>query len=129
MTGEPLEPLMPTVAAAQLAGELGAGHIQVIRSFFSYLPDDIGLETLTKAEEQLANLGGQHRPDELAKLAQRLVDYLHPDGNYSDEQRFSGRVQRITSTAPRSCTQWSTATMPSKTSSSPTAAWSATLRV
>ncbi|OBK83230.1 hypothetical protein A5649_06765 [Mycolicibacter heraklionensis] len=91
LTGEPLEPVLPEVAAAQREGRVGAAHIAVIRSFFNYLPDDIDAGTLTQAELQLAGLAGQCRPDELAKLAQRLADYLHPDGNYSDDQRAKHR--------------------------------------
>ncbi|HET9876621.1 MAG TPA: 13E12 repeat family protein, partial [Mycobacterium sp.] len=32
------------------------------------------------------------RPDELNKLAHRLADYLHPDGNFSDEERARRRT-------------------------------------
>ncbi|MGB3334817.1 MAG: DUF222 domain-containing protein, partial [Mycobacterium sp.] len=38
LTGEPLEPVLPSVAAAQRSGKIGAAHIAVIRSFFTYLP-------------------------------------------------------------------------------------------
>jgi hypothetical protein len=34
LNGEPLEPVLPATAAAQRNGELGAGHVAVIRSFF-----------------------------------------------------------------------------------------------
>ncbi len=35
ITGEPLEPVLPATAAAQRAGQIGAGHVAVIRSFSS----------------------------------------------------------------------------------------------
>ena len=91
MTGERLEPVRPAVATAQREGQLGADHITVIRSFFHYLPEDIDPGTLTQAEQQLAELAAGCRPDELTKLAQRLADYLHPDGNHTDEQRAKRR--------------------------------------
>ncbi|OBJ32722.1 13E12 repeat family protein, partial [Mycolicibacter heraklionensis] len=91
LTGEPLQPLLPTVAAAQQDGKIGAAHIAVIRSFFHYLPDGIDAGTLAQAEHQLAALAGQCRPDELSKLAQRLADHLHPDGNYTENDRAKRR--------------------------------------
>lgn len=91
ITGEPLEPVLPAVAGAQREGRIGSAHIAVIRSFFGYLPDGIDAGTLTQAEQHLTELAGQCRPDELTKLAQRLADHLHPDGNYSDEERAKRR--------------------------------------
>ncbi|OBG31460.1 HNH endonuclease signature motif containing protein [Mycolicibacter heraklionensis] len=91
LTGEPLQPLLPTVAAAQQDGKIGAAHIAVIRSFFHYLPDGIDAGTLAQAEHQLAASAGQCRPDELSKLAQRLADHLHPDGNYTENDRAKRR--------------------------------------
>lgn len=91
ITGEPLPPLRPEIAAAQRQGRIGGDHIAVIRSFFAYLPDDIDAGTLTQAEQQLSELAGQFRPEQVSALAQRLADYLHPDGNLTDEQRATRR--------------------------------------
>src|ERR1700689_3226261 len=44
LNGEPLEPGMPATAHAQRNGDLGAGHIAVIRSFFHRLPDFVDVE-------------------------------------------------------------------------------------
>ncbi len=75
---------MPATAEAQRNGELGAGHVAVIRSFLHRLPDFVDIETRAKAEAQLARLAGEHRPDELAKLADKLTDCLNPDGDFTD---------------------------------------------
>ncbi|BBZ21985.1 hypothetical protein MHIB_04030 [Mycolicibacter hiberniae] len=91
LTGEPLEPVLPAVSAAQRAGQISPAHIAVIRSFFSYLPPDIDPGTLTHAERHLTELATHYRPEELTKLAQRLADHLHPDGNHTDEQRARRR--------------------------------------
>ncbi|WP_133054996.1 DUF222 domain-containing protein, partial [Mycolicibacter nonchromogenicus] len=91
MTGESLDPALPAVALAQRDGKIGAAHVAVIRSFFHYLPSDIDAGTLTQAERHLTELAGQYRPEQLAKLAQRLADHLHPDGNYTDEDRAKRR--------------------------------------
>jgi hypothetical protein len=37
MTGERLQPMLPTVAAAQAAGTIGAEHVRIIRRFFAEL--------------------------------------------------------------------------------------------
>ena len=53
--------------------------------------DFVDVETRQKAETQLARLGGEHRPDELSKLADKLTDCLNPDGNFTDDDRARRR--------------------------------------
>jgi Domain of unknown function (DUF222) len=91
ITGEPLPPRLPATAAAQRAGRIGAAHVAVVRSFWHRLPDVVDIETRVQAEAQLARLGGQHRPDELAKLADKLTDCLNPDGDFTDDDRARRR--------------------------------------
>jgi hypothetical protein len=91
VTGEPLPPRLEATAAAQRAGRIGAGHVAVIRSFVHRLPEFVDVETREMAEAQLARLGGQHRPDELSKLADKLTDCLNPDGNFTDDDRARRR--------------------------------------
>jgi hypothetical protein len=91
LNGEPLEPVLPATAEAQRNGELGAGQVAVIRSFWDRLPDFVDIETRAKAEAQLARLGTAHRPDELAKLADKLTDCLNPDGDFTDVDRAKRR--------------------------------------
>ncbi|MDI3313489.1 MAG: HNH endonuclease signature motif containing protein [Mycobacterium sp.] len=91
LTGEPLPPRLSATAAAQRAGRIGAGHVRVIREFFHQLPGDIDLDTRRQAEAQLACWGGEFRPDQLAKLADKLTDCLNPDGAFADEDRARRR--------------------------------------
>jgi Domain of unknown function (DUF222) len=91
ITGEPLPPVLQATAAAQRDGHIGSAHVAVIRGFWHRLPDFVDIETRQQAETQLARLGGQHRPDELAKLADKLTDCLNPDGNFTDEDRARRR--------------------------------------
>jgi hypothetical protein len=56
LNGEPLQPLLPATAAAQRNGEIGAGHVAVIRGFVHRLPDVVDPETRAHAEAQLARL-------------------------------------------------------------------------
>jgi Domain of unknown function (DUF222) len=91
LNGEPLEPLLAATAEAQRNGSVGAGHVAVIRGFCHRLPDFVDIETRAKAEAQLARLGAEHRPDELAKLADKLTDCLNPDGDFTDTDRARRR--------------------------------------
>ncbi len=91
LNGEPLAPALPATAAAQRNGSLGAGHVAVIRGFVHRLPEFVDIETRANAEAQLARLGGEHRPDELAKLADKLTDCLNPDGDFTDIDRAKRR--------------------------------------
>jgi hypothetical protein len=91
VTGEPLPPRLTATAEAQRAGAIGDGHVAVIRGFCQRLPDYVDVETREKAEAQLARLGGEHRPDELSKLADKLTDCLNPDGTFSDDDRARRR--------------------------------------
>ncbi|MFP1155768.1 DUF222 domain-containing protein, partial [Mycobacterium sherrisii] len=54
LTGEPVPPRLPATAAAQREGALGAGHVAVIRQFFTALPSWVDIETQALAEQQLA---------------------------------------------------------------------------
>ena len=91
ITGEPLPAVLTATASAQRAGDIGAGHVAVIRGFLHRLPDVVDVETRQQAEAQLARLGGEHRPDELAKLADKLSDCLNPDGNFTETDRARRR--------------------------------------
>ena len=91
LTGEPLDALLPATAAAQRAGAIGADHVAVIRRLFHQLPEAVDVETREQAERHLASKAAQFRPDQLAKLARRLMDCLNPDGNFTDEDRARAR--------------------------------------
>ncbi|OBK47360.1 hypothetical protein A5657_24830, partial [Mycobacterium kubicae] len=91
LTGQTLEPYLTATAQAQRDGRIGDGHVRVIRDFVKHLPAHVDIETEEKAEEHLARLAGQYRPDQLAKLAERLMDCLHPDGDYTDDDRARRR--------------------------------------
>jgi hypothetical protein len=91
LNGEPLEPVLPATAQAQRNGVIGFGHVAVIRGFFHRLPDFVDIETRHKAEAHLARLAGEHRPDELARLADTLTDCLNPDGDFTDTDRARRR--------------------------------------
>jgi hypothetical protein len=91
MTGEPLQPLLPNVAAAQAAGSIGAEHVRIIRRFFADLPHAVDYETRQACEVDLARIAAEHTPDALRKAADRLMALVHPDGDFSDIDRARRR--------------------------------------
>ncbi|BCZ20519.1 HNH endonuclease signature motif containing protein [Mycobacterium senriense] len=91
LTGEPLAPALAGTAARQRAGQLGAGHVAVIRRFCHRLPGWIDQLTRERAEADLAKQGSRYRPEQLDALADTLADCLNPDGTYRDEDRTRRR--------------------------------------
>ena len=91
LTGEPLAPLLSHTAAAQRDGLIGDGHVKEIRKFFAHLPAQVDPGTREAVELVLASKAAEYRPDQLAQQAQQLMDWLHPDGEFSDEERARKR--------------------------------------
>ncbi|MGB3485444.1 MAG: DUF222 domain-containing protein [Mycobacterium sp.] len=87
MTGEPLEPKMPTVARGQVQGLIGADHLTHLRWFFKKLPGFIDYQTRDNAEEQLAQHACEHTPGAFRQAAARMLYLLNQDGEFSDEDR------------------------------------------
>jgi Domain of unknown function (DUF222) len=92
LNGEALPPVLPATAEAQRNGDLGPSHVAVIRGFWHRLPDVVDIETRAKAEAHLAGLACEYRPDELAKLADKLTDCLNPDGDFTEHDRARRRA-------------------------------------
>jgi hypothetical protein len=80
VSGEPLEPLLPVVAKVQAAGEISVEHVAVIARVVRAMPDDVTVEALSIAEQQLVDVALQARPSEVAKLGQHVLAWLDPDG-------------------------------------------------
>ncbi|MES3649891.1 DUF222 domain-containing protein, partial [Mycobacterium intracellulare] len=91
LTGEPLPPVLAATAAAQRAGDLGAGQVAVIRKFYYQLPGWVSAAAREFAEAQLAGFGTQFGPEHLKELARGLTDALNPDGTFTDEDRARSR--------------------------------------
>ena len=91
LSGEPLAPQLNATATAQRQGLIGDGHVRVIRNFFAHLPAEVDVSTRDAADADLAEQASHLRPDELARYAQRIMDWLHPDGEFSDQERARKR--------------------------------------
>ena len=91
LTGEPLAPPLKLTAVGQREGLIGDQHVKVIRSFFAHLPAEVDFATREAAEADLADKARGYRPDELARYAQRIMDWLNPDGEFSNAERARKR--------------------------------------
>jgi hypothetical protein len=91
LTGEPLPPLLTATAQAQRQGHIGDAHITVIRSFIAHLPSSIDVGTWQAAEKDLAGKACDFRPDQVSAYARELMALLHPDGDYTEDERARKR--------------------------------------
>jgi hypothetical protein len=95
MTGEPLAPQLPNVAAAQEKGLIGAEHVAVIERFFHQLPESVNYQQREQAEAQLAELATGLGPTQLRAVADRLAYLLDQDGRYNDNDRARRRYLTV----------------------------------
>jgi len=91
MTGEPLAPVMPHVAARQAVGQIGADHLRVITGFFTQLPAAVDYQTREGCERTLARAAAELDPGGLRAVANRLAGWVNPDGEFSDTDRARRR--------------------------------------
>ncbi len=91
LTGQPLPPRQPATAAAWRAGDLDAEHVRVIARFLAELPCAVGPAQREWADTVLAGHAHDLRPDQLARLAQKLALILNPDGTFTDADRAARR--------------------------------------
>src|SRR5271154_665302 len=87
LNGEPLAPLLPATADTQRNGDLGPGHVAVIRGFFHRLPDFVDPETRQNAEAHLARLAGDFTEPDRARrrgitLGRQDIDGMSPITGY-----------------------------------------------
>jgi hypothetical protein len=87
VTGERLAPLLPVTAKARATGAITGGHVSVIIRTIDKLPTTLPVQQVADAETFLVEQAQQFDPTVLARIAQRLVDTLDPDGTLADEDR------------------------------------------
>ena len=87
MTGEPLEPIRPLLAAAQRGGGLSPEQVGIIERALTKV-DRPGFDPadITAGEELLTRFAHQFGPKELKRLAEQVVDHIDPDGSLPNEE-------------------------------------------
>ncbi|MGN7782321.1 DUF222 domain-containing protein [Mycolicibacterium sp. 22603] len=85
LTGEPLPPLLPMVAAAQARGLITAEHVKVLRDAMADLPGFVGLAERESFEADLVELARGVGPKELKDAAALKLFLLDQDGPLPDD--------------------------------------------
>jgi Domain of unknown function (DUF222) len=85
VTGAPLGPVLPAVAAAQAEGLITAEHVAVLRDTMHRLPNWVDVATSTQIEVDLVRVAVGVGPKELQKTAQRRLFLLDQDGPEPDD--------------------------------------------
>lgn len=98
LTGEPLPPQLPAIAAAQAEGRINSEHLAVIRKFFSHPPVPLDAPTTARVDNTLARIAGF--PRHSAALFE--TDRVSPQpGRHPSHRRETCSPTRIQDRPPR----------------------------
>jgi hypothetical protein len=85
LTGQPLPPVLPAVAAAQSAGLITGEHVATIRDAINHLPSWVDPTTREQFEVDLVRVAGGVGPKELKDTAALRLFLLDQDGPEPDD--------------------------------------------
>jgi hypothetical protein len=91
LTGPPVPPELPALAAAVEAGTVGEDHIRAVCRAVDVLPARVSPADAAAAERTLVDHATTVDAGIVTKLGQQIADYLNPDGLFSDEDRARRR--------------------------------------
>src|SRR5579875_272834 len=100
LTGPPVPPELPALAAAVEAGTVGEDHIRAVCRAVDVLPAAVSPTEVAKAERRLVQEATKVDAGIVTKLGERIADYLNPDGNFTDEDRARRRGLHLGSQGP-----------------------------
>ncbi|MGV9714215.1 DUF222 domain-containing protein [Gordonia sp. NPDC003424] len=86
LQGELLEPRCPTLAQAAREGAVGSEHIHTVLEALNRIPGKVSAEEKAAAEAMMADYARDYGPAALAKLGERLLAHLDPDGQVTDDR-------------------------------------------
>ncbi len=79
--GEPVGPVLPSLAAAQRAGAVSPEQVQIVaRAMQKLSRPDLDSDQVAAAEQQLVKQAQELGPKDLRLVADRIVDAVDPDG-------------------------------------------------
>lgn len=100
LTGPPVAPELPALAAAVAVGALGEDHIRAVCRAVDILPACVVPADVAEAERTLVRHATRLDAGVTAKLGQRIADYLNPDGVFTDADRARRRGLHLGSQQP-----------------------------
>ncbi len=95
LTGPPVQPELPELAAAVEAGAVGEDHIRAVCEAIDVLPSCVSAADAADAERTLVRHATKLDAGIVTKLGRRIADYLNPDGLFNDEDRARRRGLRL----------------------------------
>ena len=100
LTGPPVPPELPALAAAVETGAVGDDHIRAVCRAVDVLPAAISPTDVATVEQTLVRHATKVDAGIVVKLGQRIADYLNPDGLFSDEDRARRRGLHLGAQGP-----------------------------
>jgi hypothetical protein len=91
LTGPPVQPELPELAAAVEAGAVGEDHIRAVCGAVDVLPACVSPTDVAEAEHTLVQHAIKLDAGVVTKLGQRIADCLNPDGLFNDNDRARRR--------------------------------------
>ena len=85
LTGEPLEPIFPTVAAACAEGAISPTQARVVTQTVEALPAEVAADNAHDVEAFLVEQARQFEPRTLRVISRRLLDTVDPDGTLTSD--------------------------------------------
>ncbi len=95
LTGEVLPPALPATAAELAAGAIGPTHLRVITATMRRIPPSMHPEVAAQAEQTLATAARRFDPSALARIGERLLAHLDPDGTAPADEPEQARELRV----------------------------------
>jgi hypothetical protein len=107
LTGPPVPPELPELAAAVESGAVGEDHIRAVCRAVDVLPSCVSPTDAADAERTLVQHATKLDAGIVTKLGQRIADYLNPDGHFDDNDRARRRGLRLGPQGPDGMSQLS----------------------
>jgi len=107
LTGPPVPPELPELAAAVEAGAVGDDHIGAVCRAVDELPSRVSPTDAANVERTLVRHARKLDAGIVTKLGQRIADYLNPDGHFDDDDRARRRGLRLGPQGPDGMSQLS----------------------
>jgi Domain of unknown function (DUF222) len=95
LTGPPVQPELPELAAAVQAGAVSEDHIRAVCRAIDVLPACVSPADVAEAERTLVGYATKLDAGVVTRLGQRIADYLNPDGIFTDDDRARRRGLRL----------------------------------
>ncbi len=100
LSGPPLPPELPTVAAAVESGVIGEDHLRVITKALDRLPSCVSAQDRTDVEASLVGEAAKNDAEIVKTAGRRIDEIFNPDGDFDEADRARRRGLRLGAQGP-----------------------------